>query len=107
MKIINLLSFKLFFLIIILIAGASLIIAYFQMNKQSANYEKLITECAQRTSTIIRASTRHSMLLNQKEHTFDIIKSIQMQRGIRKIRMFNEEGKIIFSALLGFLWVKF
>ena len=98
MKIINLLSFKLFFLIVILLAGASLIIASLQMNKQSVNYENLITECAKRTSTIIRGSTRHSMLLNQKVHTFDIIKSIQMQKGIYKIRMFNEQGKTIFST---------
>ena len=98
MKIINLLSFKLFFLIVILLAGASLIIASLQMNKQSENYEIILTQCAKRTSAIIRSSTRHSMLLNQQEHTFDIIKTIQKQKGIYKIRVFNEHGKTVFST---------
>lgn len=57
-----------------------------------------MTEWGMRTSELIRGSTQHSMLLNQKEDTYHIIRTIAEQHGIEKIRIYNKKGTIIFSA---------
>jgi two-component system NtrC family sensor kinase len=58
----------------------------------------MMAEYGRRKSELIRASTRHSMLLNQKEDTYHIIRTIAEQEGIQKIRIYNKRGTIIFSA---------
>jgi len=98
MRIFRLLSFKLFLLIVLILAALSFLVSYFQLKSQSENYEKLITECGIRASELIKGSTRHSMLLNHKEDTYHIIRTIAKQHGMEKIRIYNKNGTIIFSA---------
>lgn len=98
MKILKLLSFKLFFLILIVLAILSSIVSYFQLKSQTEDHTKIISEMGMQVSEIIRGSTRHSMLLNQKEDTYQIIRTIAQQGSIEKIRIYNKRGTIIFSA---------
>lgn len=98
MRIFKLLSFRLFALICIILAALSFFVSYFQLKSQSENYEQMVTEWGMRTSELIRGSTQHSMLLNQKEDTYHIIRTIAQQHGIEKIRIYNKKGTIIFSA---------
>jgi len=98
MRIFRLLSFRLFVLICIILATLSFFVSYFQLKSQSENYERMVTEWGMRSSELIRGSTRHSMLLNQKEMTYHIIRTIAQQPGIEKVRIYNKKGTIIFSA---------
>jgi two-component system NtrC family sensor kinase len=98
MRILRLLSFRLFLLIFIIFFSLSVLVSYFQLKSQSENYEQMMAQYGRRKSELIRASTRHSMLLNQKEDTYHIIRTIAEQEGIQKIRIYNKRGTIIFSA---------
>jgi two-component system NtrC family sensor kinase len=58
----------------------------------------MITEYGMRASELVKGSTRHSMLLNHKEDTYHIIRTLAEQHGVEKIRIYNKSGTIIFSA---------
>ena len=49
-------------------------------------------------SDIIMRSTNHSMLTNEREGVYRIIKDIAGEPGIQKIRIYNKEGQITFST---------
>lgn len=98
MRIFRLLSFRLFVLIFVILTALSFLVSYFQLESQAENYEQMITEWGMLASELVRGSTRHSMLLNQKEDTYHIIRTIAEQQGIEKVRIYNKEGTIIFSA---------
>jgi len=82
MRMTRLLSFKLFLLMVIILAVSSFVVSYFQLQSQSENNLQTITDCGERTSLLIKASTKHSMLLNQKETTHNIIRSIAEEKKI-------------------------
>ncbi len=98
MRILKLLSFKIFVLIFAILALSSVGITYFQTQSQAEHYNDMLTLCAIRTSNIIRASTRYAMLLNRREDTVNIIQTIGKQHGIERIRIYNKRGEIIFST---------
>ena len=55
-------------------------------------------------SDTIRNSTRHAMLLNERDMVHRIIEQIGRQGGLEKIRIYNKEGEVIYSpdaALVG------
>lgn len=98
MRLFRLLSFRLFILIFFILAILSFLVSYFQLKSQSQNYLMMITAYGMRASELINGSTRHSMLLNHKEDTYHIIRTLAEQHGIEKIRIYNKSGTIIFSA---------
>ncbi len=98
MRFYKLLSFKLFVLIAILLFSISFIVSYFQLQSQLRHNERMVAECAERTSKVIVGSTRHSMLENQKEHTDDIMTTISNLKGIESIIIYNQKGEIAFST---------
>jgi PAS domain S-box-containing protein len=53
---------------------------------------------ADQVSDIIKRSTNYSMLTNEREGIYRIIKDIAGEPGIQKIRIYNKEGQIIFST---------
>jgi two-component system NtrC family sensor kinase len=48
-------------------------------------------------SDTIRNSTRHAMLLNEREMVHRIIEQIGRQGGLEKVRVYNKEGEVIYS----------
>lgn len=60
--------------------------------------EEMVLTSADRTSDIIKRSTRYSMMKNHRDEVYQIIKTIGAEPGMHKIRIFNEEGKISFST---------
>ncbi len=53
---------------------------------------------ADQVSDIIKRSTNHAMMTNEREDIYRIIESIAAEPGIQKIRIYNKEGKITFST---------
>lgn len=98
MRIHKLLSFRLFVLVSFMLTALTFIVSYYQLESQTKNYAMILTECGIRVSNLIKGSTRNSMMIDHKEETYRIIRSLAKQRGIEKIRIYNKRGTIIFSA---------
>jgi two-component system NtrC family sensor kinase len=80
---------------------ALVIIGIYSYLTLSTHKEQLITELrrsANQLSETVKSSTRHDMLLNQRESVHRIITTIGKQEGIQKVRIFNKEGAIIVST---------
>jgi len=80
---------------------ALIIIGIFAYVILSAHQQQLISEVrrsAHQLSETVKNSTRYDMLLNQRESVHRIITTIGKQEGIRKVRIFNKDGEIIFST---------
>ncbi len=76
-------------------------IAIFSYIIITSQHQALINQVeynADRLSETIKGSTKYDMLLNQREGVHRIIDSIGEQKGIEKVRIFNKEGKIIYSS---------
>jgi two-component system NtrC family sensor kinase len=80
---------------------ALIIIGIFAYGILSAHQQQLISEVrrsALQLSETVKNSTHYDMLLNQRESVHRIITTIGKQEGIKKVRIFNKEGAIIFST---------
>ncbi|HZU29085.1 MAG TPA: ATP-binding protein [Bryobacteraceae bacterium] len=85
-----------------LFGGAVLIFAvfgYLDLRMQRRHLEETILEAADRVSDLIQRSTRYQMLHNDREAMFQAIRDMGSEPGIRRIRIFNKEGRISFSTV--------
>lgn len=98
MKFYRLLSFRLFVLIFFILTTFTIVISYYLIKFESDQFEEVAKQCAQRTSEVIANSTRHSMLRNQNEDTYEIMDAIAKQKAINQISLYDKEGKIVFST---------
>jgi len=98
MKFYRLLSFRLLVLIFLVLTTFTILLSMYLIKNESEQFEEVARQCAQRTSDIIANSTRHSMLRNQTEDTYEIMDAIAKQEAISKISLYDKKGKIIFST---------
>src|ERR1017187_8490919 len=75
-----------------------LIYGYWNLRLLRQSQQEIIFQSADRINDIIRRSIRYSMLRNQREEVFHIIKTIGHENGISRIRIFNKQGQISFST---------
>ena len=69
---------------------------YFRIQKETLNNGML--RAASRISETIKKSIQNDMLENRKEAAYKIMETIGRQEGIEKVRVYNAEGKILFSS---------
>lgn len=84
-----------------LVAGAALVLAglgYMNLRLQRKHLEETVLESAHRISDLIQRSTRYQMLQNDRDALYQTIRDIGSEPGIRRIRIFNKEGRISFST---------
>jgi two-component system NtrC family sensor kinase len=88
--------------LIVAVGGVTLvIIGVFAYGMLRAHREQLVSEVrrsAHQLSETVKNSTRYDMLLNQRESVHRIINTIGKQEGIKKVRIFNKDGAIIYST---------
>ena len=80
---------------------ALIIIGIFAYGILDAHQQQLISEVrrsANQLSETVKNSTHYDMLLNQRESVHRIINTIGKQEGIKKVRIFNKDGAIIYST---------
>jgi two-component system NtrC family sensor kinase len=80
---------------------AVVIIGFFAYGILDAYKQHLINEVrrsAHQLSETVKSSTHYDMLLNQRESVHRIINTIGKQEGIKKVRIFNKDGAIIYST---------
>jgi len=93
---------KISYKLILVVAAAAIagiaVVAYFILNLHQEHLIAEIERSAHQLSETVKSSTKHDMLLNQRESVHRIIKTIGAQEGIEKVRIFNKEGEIILST---------
>jgi two-component system NtrC family sensor kinase len=82
-------------LVAIVIIG---VFAYFILGSHEEQLIAELERSAHQLSETVKSSTRHDMLLNQRESVHRIINTIGRQQGIEKLRIFNKDGAIIYST---------
>jgi sensor histidine kinase regulating citrate/malate metabolism len=88
---------------LILVVGFILILsmgifAYVNIASQKKQLIGEVMRGAIRISETVRRSTRYDMLRYQSDDVHQIIETIGQQEGLEKIRVFNKDGKIMFST---------
>jgi two-component system NtrC family sensor kinase len=88
--------------IILSVVGMILVVngtlAWFFLGIQRENLNHAIFRAASQLSETIKKSIQNDMLENRKEAAYKIMETIGRQEGIEKVRVYNSEGKILFSS---------
>ncbi|MBZ5592014.1 MAG: HAMP domain-containing protein [Acidobacteriia bacterium] len=92
------LAYKLGLSIVVSTAAIFSVLGYLNLGAHQRHSEELILQSADRISDIIRRSTRYQMLHNDREALYQTIRDMGSEPGIRRIRIFNKEGRISFST---------
>ena len=71
---------------------------YLNIREQRRHSENLVMHSAELISDVILRSTHYEMLHNDREALYNVIREIGSEPGIRRIRIFNKEGRISFST---------
>ncbi len=82
------------------------IISVYSFVSIQAQRDELLSQTeiyANKLSETIRNSTHLSMLENRSDQTHRIINTIAQEPGLREIRIFNKEGRIMFSSQKEFI----
>ncbi|MGE5402342.1 MAG: ATP-binding protein [Ignavibacteriales bacterium] len=98
LKFYNKLSFKLIFVISIILLANLALHTFYTIKKLESDLTKSSYRNAYNISDIIKKSTRYSMLLNRSYDVHQIINTIGTESGVEKIRIYNKQGMIIFST---------
>lgn len=86
------------------VAGALVTFAgfgYLNLRLQRRHLEETVLESADRLSDLIQRSTRYEMLRNDREALIQTLQDIGSGPGIRRVRIFNNEGRINLSTTSG------
>src|ERR1051326_5403378 len=84
-----------------LVAGTavfSVIWGYINARVLRRHSEAQVLQTAERIADVIRRSTHYEMLHNDRDALYNIIQEVGSEPGIRRIRIFNKEGRIEFST---------
>jgi two-component system NtrC family sensor kinase len=91
------LSFKLYFLLAILLIISFAGIMYFNITSYTRHINESIMHSAIQASDLIKGSARYSMLKNDREHLQEIMTTIGQEEGVEGVRIYNKPGEISFS----------
>ncbi len=71
---------------------------YINLRMERSNSEELIKQSAYRVADVILRSTHYEMLHNDRAGLHNVIQELGNETGIRRIRLFNKEGRITYST---------
>jgi len=92
------LSARLFLLIAAVTLAGLVLLSHIVVGMHTQHLEEQVIHNALRLSDTLRRSMRYSMLKNQKDAVYQAIQTVGEQPGIDRIRIFNKEGRIMFST---------
>src|ERR1017187_3028841 len=87
-------------LAICVIASTAAFFALFgwiNLGMERSHSEELIKQSAYRVADIILRSTHYEMLHNDRDALYNVILGMGSESGIRRIRLFNKDGRITLS----------
>ena len=94
----QLLGFKLFIIILVVMIGGSFLFTTITLNWHTDQYLKNGVASVSRVSDVLKRSMRYSMLLNRREDLYNIIMTVGNEPGIKVVRIYNKRGEITFSS---------
>jgi two-component system NtrC family sensor kinase len=93
------LAVKLALCLIVSIILPFALFGYWNLRLQRQHSERLVLEWAQRISDLMRHGTRYQMLRNDREALYQFIRTVGSEPGVKRLRVYNEEGRISFSTV--------
>jgi two-component system NtrC family sensor kinase len=84
---------------ILLIVGAAAVFIHVDSQEQQLLDEMIMG--ADQLSGSITSATWHAMLDDRRTTAYEIMQTIARKQGISRIRIFNKEGKVMFSTVRG------
>ena len=84
--------------IVMLVGVAS---GVYHMKTQERQLLDAMITGADQLSGSIASATWHAMLTDQRESAYEIMQTIATKQGINRIRIFNKEGRVMFSTVPG------
>jgi len=88
--------------IVLCVVGMILIVngalAYINLTIQKENLDHSTLRTASQLSETIKKSIQNDMLENRKEAAYKIMETIGQQEGIERVRIYSNEGKILYSS---------
>ena len=92
------LDFKLIFSLTILIVAISGISGYLNFRMQKDRLVEAMILGADQLSRSITSATWHAMLDDDRKAAYEMMRVIADKHGVDRIRMFNREGRLVFST---------
>jgi len=89
---------KLGWCLVVSAAAIFAVFGFWNLRLQRRGAEELILQSADRISDLIKRSTRYQMLENDRQGLYQTIWDIGREPGIERIRIFNREGRVMFST---------
>ncbi len=84
--------------IVLIIKGVSLTIG---LKSSEAQLLRSMTLGAEQLSRSITSATWHAMLADRRQDAYQTMSFIAEKQGVQRIRMFNKDGRLMFSTLPG------
>jgi two-component system NtrC family sensor kinase len=82
----------------LLLISVGIISGFLQTKTQEDQLLNTIINGADQLSNGITSATWHAMLANNREAAYEIMHTIALRQGIANIRIFNREGRIMYST---------
>src|SRR5690348_8397743 len=92
------LSVKLVLLLVAAMVAIFSLLGYLNVHLHRKHMEAITLGSAEMVSDVIKRSTSYYMLRNDREGLYHVIGAIAHEPGIRRIRIFNQQGRISFST---------
>ena len=94
----NKLGPKLILSLTVLIVAISCVTGYLNLRAQKNLLVETMVMGADQLSRSITSATWHAMLDDHREAAYEIMQVIADKQGVDRIRMFNREGRLMFST---------
>ena len=92
------LSSKLIVSLTVLIVAISCVSGYLKFRTEKRHLVETMVLGADQLSRVITSATWHAMLDDDRTAAYQIMRVIADKQGVDRIRMFNREGKLVFST---------
>lgn len=92
------LALKLVVALTILIAITKVVFSYFNVKEEERNFIRNMVLGADQLSQSITSATWHAMQADRRDAAYEIMETIATKQGIDRIRIFNKEGRVMFST---------
>ena len=84
--------------IVILVEGS---LGYFNIKSQERQILLSMVQGADQLSKAITSATWHAMLADNREDAYGVMRTIAAKQGINRIRIYNRDGRVMFSTKQG------
>lgn len=92
------LAAKLAICVIVSTAAFFTLFGFINLKVERAQSQELVFQAADRVSDVILRSTHYEMLHNDRDALYNMVRELGTEPGIRRIRIFNKEGRITLST---------